>query len=564
MEGQFEYGSGHVLYWDAKEGAYYDRGRDMYVEDEEIDTIMLQQGRGAHRGFMPTKAQRMRWMREFNELMGDPQPKSRDYWDNAAHLFHKRLSPTEAAQKLRKGARAKTYNEEKRKKQLYSPEPFNYAEPGDRVKVHLNLGVKWKSYKIKTWSVKDERASVTLGHARRVVLKNAVFHVGQSGAKRALGGEKTVHAWVDGTLVSFMLKSPAKRSYKTPATAIKLRYNPHLGHTAFMRQDKNGDWTIPVASAKKVFLDPDWGVYATGVVDQRKQRGAAAKEKRFSPGDLLLLDSPHTRGMPGLELQQVNYRGPMPGLADYAVVILKGQQMTVPMEWLVKPWGGGGRIRPSWGKPRGGAAAQPDRSTVRLYQGILSNLEQSVKRGFAATATASDWQKEIGGVTYVSSRSTGSREPGFYVGTVKDKHTRKYRGGIGPFKTTYEATMAIWHMEQSGVRGQRAKSSRTPREQQYADQYGKYLRGEGRFPKSRNRAGVSQARMEELRAEVDAQMGLQPAGRSAKSSRVSKCVSFKVREEGWTQRQAVAACQNMNRSKRLRADGSYIPKGRKR
>ncbi len=56
------------------------------------------------------------------------------------------------------------------------------------------------------------------------------------------------------------------------------------------------------------------------------------------------------------------------------------------------------------------------------------------------------------------------------------------------------------------------------------------------------------------------------SGRRAKSHnrRVSKCVSFKVREEGWTQRRAVAACQNMNRSKRLRTDGSYIPKGSKR
>ena len=465
MEGPFEYGSGHVLYWDAKEGAYYDRGRDMYVEDEEIDAIMLQQGRGA---------------------------------------------------------RAKTYNEEKRKKQLYSAEPFNYAEAGDRVKVHLNLGVKWKSYKIKTWSVKDERASVTLGHARRVVLKDAVFHVGRSGAKRALGGEKTVHAWVDGTLVSFMLKSPAKRSYKTPATATKLRYNPHKGHTAFMREDSNGDYTIPVASAKKVFLDPDWGVYATGVKDAR-MRGAAAR----------------------------------------------------------------GLFR----------SARPDRSTVRLYQEILSALEQSVKRDFLATATTSIWQKEIGGVTYVGSRSTGSLKPGFYVGTVKDKRTRQYRGGIGPFKTTYEATMAIWHMEQSGVRGQRAKSHpggfnaltkliKSFRFQSLPDAAKKIhvsatltdaeitfppavrqelwmlLSAHGYEPVTIN-YGPKRGRTK-FKVELYEPGYRKKAGRRAKSSRVSKCISFKVREEGWEQRRAVAACQNMNRSKRLRADGSYIPKGSKR
>jgi hypothetical protein len=49
------------------------------------------------------------------------------------------------------------------------------------------------------------------------------------------------------------------------------------------------------------------------------------------------------------------------------------------------------------------------------------------------------------------------------------------------------------------------------------------------------------------------------SGRRAKSHnrRVSKCISGKVRGEGWDQRQAVAACLNMDREGRLRADGSY-------
>lgn len=46
-------------------------------------------------------------------------------------------------------------------------------------------------------------------------------------------------------------------------------------------------------------------------------------------------------------------------------------------------------------------------------------------------------------------------------------------------------------------------------------------------------------------------------GRRAKKDRVSKCISGKVRGEGWDQRRAVAACLNMNREGRLRSDGSY-------
>jgi len=53
------------------------------------------------------------------------------------------------------------------------------------------------------------------------------------------------------------------------------------------------------------------------------------------------------------------------------------------------------------------------------------------------------------------------------------------------------------------------------------------------------------------------------SGRQAKSHsrRVSKCISGKVRGEGWDQRRAVAACLNMNREGRLRADGSYKRNG---
>tara|TARA_R110000824_G_scaffold76756_1_gene194428 strand:+ start:1581 stop:1790 length:210 start_codon:yes stop_codon:yes gene_type:complete len=56
----------------------------------------------------------------------------------------------------------------------------------------------------------------------------------------------------------------------------------------------------------------------------------------FAQGDTLILDSPHTRGIPGLEFQEVNYRGPLRG-TDKAVVVMGGMQMSVPVVWLSRP-----------------------------------------------------------------------------------------------------------------------------------------------------------------------------------------------------------------------------------
>lgn len=56
-------------------------------------------------------------------------------------------------------------------------------------------------------------------------------------------------------------------------------------------------------------------------------------------------------------------------------------------------------------------------------------------------------------------------------------------------------------------------------------------------------------------------LGLLKKGRSARgrkhNKRVSKCISGKVRGEGWDERRAVAACLNMDREERLRSDGTY-------
>jgi len=39
LEGPFRQQSGHVLYYDTKQGKYYDPSRDMYVEDDELQIM---------------------------------------------------------------------------------------------------------------------------------------------------------------------------------------------------------------------------------------------------------------------------------------------------------------------------------------------------------------------------------------------------------------------------------------------------------------------------------------------------------------------------------------------
>ena len=42
LEGPFQYPNGRVLYYDAKEGKYYDPTTDYYVESEEVQELQNQ------------------------------------------------------------------------------------------------------------------------------------------------------------------------------------------------------------------------------------------------------------------------------------------------------------------------------------------------------------------------------------------------------------------------------------------------------------------------------------------------------------------------------------------
>lgn len=153
--------------------------------------------------------------------------------------------------------------EEEREDLLFGAEPFLMAAKGDLVRLHLNLGLKFRVHRKKTWSVKDRRGAETVGHVYAAILRDAVFTVRESGAALIqAGGRKTVHAWVSGKLVA---ASPPDTV--PPRAGVEVKYNPHIGMTSFMRQAQDGSFSIPVAAAKEVYLSPDWKVYATGLVD---------------------------------------------------------------------------------------------------------------------------------------------------------------------------------------------------------------------------------------------------------------------------------------------------------
>jgi hypothetical protein len=378
--------------------------------------------------------------------------------------------------------------------QKHGREPWIGVPLGTEVGVHTNR-THARRYKEKIWSVLNAEAGNALaGHVYAVKLKDAGFRVGESGAKRItasiLAGapKRGVVALVTGTLQQADLSVPGKAG-RVPKGAVEISYDPRRGDIAFMRQDKNKKWTIPVASAKQVWMLPCWGVWAVGVVD--KTTGAAARGKGI-----------------------------------------------------------------------------PSRSTQRQYQGVLSELKRRGSQRIAVSRAFPD----VGLIVHRPGK-------GFYVG--QHKTGSRYTGGIGPFKTTYEATMAIWHMEQSGVQGQRAKSKRDFVNRVWERQAptmpdielpssipgmeGPFRYRSGKILYWDPKEGKYYDRGRDLYVEVE-DVEVAMSGRRAKSHnrRVSKCISGKVRGEGWTQRRAVAACQNMNRSKRLRADGSYIPKGSKR
>lgn len=134
-----------------------------------------------------------------------------------------------------------------------SPSLFLQARPGDRVRSHLNLGPKLKSYGMRTFSVKPMNASTTIGHVTGLELANVDLVVKPGGARRVQQtGHKTVHAWLAGDIVA----STPPGAHIEPA-AVPVRYNPHQGMMSFMRQAPDGSWSVPVHRARRATLIAD-------------------------------------------------------------------------------------------------------------------------------------------------------------------------------------------------------------------------------------------------------------------------------------------------------------------
>ena len=91
LEGPFQYRSGKVLYWDAKEGAYYDPGADMYLSSKDAQAFIINPRKRKNpgcrdaRGFVPTpqcRGQQKAILLFFHEMKrSDPKFTLKDAWE---------------------------------------------------------------------------------------------------------------------------------------------------------------------------------------------------------------------------------------------------------------------------------------------------------------------------------------------------------------------------------------------------------------------------------------------------------------------------------------------------
>lgn len=122
---------------------------------------------------------------------------------------------------------------------------------GKRVYLHLNLGAKWSSRGLGTWSVKYGPNKKLVGHVYGMRLRNVTFEVSASGNMEAIvAKEKIVHAFVVGDVEEAYLIpgwAPSSEGY------IPIRYSPDRSEDFFFMRSSNGkDWDIPVEGAYEV------------------------------------------------------------------------------------------------------------------------------------------------------------------------------------------------------------------------------------------------------------------------------------------------------------------------
>ena len=131
-------------------------------------------------------------------------------------------------------------------------------------------------------------------------------------------------------------------------------------------------------------------------------------------------------------------------LQDFNKNSPKAFKRRASVERRARRWGSSAQGRRARPRPTHRPHGLPPASTFRQYSTVLDTL---AKRGKRKLAVSRAWKDTVGLVVY---RPSG-RNQGFSIGQTK--RGNGYRGGIGPFNSTYEAAMSIWHMEQSKVRG---------------------------------------------------------------------------------------------------------------
>jgi hypothetical protein len=81
-------------------------------------------------------------------------------------------------------------------------EPFRGRDlrGGHNVKVYRNLNEEQATGRVR-WSIGDLATGLVVGHADKLAVEHARVHVNRAAQARiAAGGNRTVHAWVTGTL----------------------------------------------------------------------------------------------------------------------------------------------------------------------------------------------------------------------------------------------------------------------------------------------------------------------------------------------------------------------------
>lgn len=122
---------------------------------------------------------------------------------------------------------------------------------GQTVYMHLNLGHKWDTQGLGTWSVKYGPDRKLVGHIYGARLRDVSFEIAPSACMEAVVAKnKTVHAFANGILEKAYVSLEDLRGLPDLSAAVAIRYSPdRSGHLFFVRQDKT-----PVSAASLAFL----------------------------------------------------------------------------------------------------------------------------------------------------------------------------------------------------------------------------------------------------------------------------------------------------------------------